>query len=90
VAEELAAQRRRSAQALAARIRRGVEDGDLAPGTDCAAVAGFYEAVILGMSVKARDGADGPALAAVAEAAADAWDAVVARAGAGAEAPPQR
>jgi AcrR family transcriptional regulator len=80
VALELAAQRRRSAQALAARIRRGMEAGDLPAGTDCESVAGFYEAVILGMSVKARDGADGRALAAVAEAAVDAWDVVVARA----------
>ena len=82
VAEELAAQRRRSARALAARIMRGLEAGDLAPGTDCEAVARFYEAVILGMSAQARDGADARALGAVAEAAVAAWDAVAARAAA--------
>jgi AcrR family transcriptional regulator len=80
VARELAAHRQRTAEALAARIRRGAEAGELPSGTDCRALADFYGAVILGMSVQARDGAGERELAAVAEMAADAWEAAVARA----------
>ncbi|WP_437675911.1 TetR/AcrR family transcriptional regulator [Sorangium sp. So ce131] len=59
--------------AIQARIQRGLEDGELAPGTDAAALATFYTTLMLGMSVQARDGASRESLRAAAEAAMRAW-----------------
>ncbi len=60
---------------LEARLRRGVADGELPGGTDVAALARFYVSVQQGMSIQARDGADRPALEAVARTAMAAWPA---------------
>ncbi len=68
------AARRRSAEAnLKARIERGRKEGELAPGTDCGALAKFYCTVIEGMSIQARDGASRRSLLATAAAAMRAW-----------------
>ncbi|AUX40992.1 TetR family transcriptional regulator [Sorangium cellulosum] len=74
---EAALRERRAASgaALRERIARGIEDGELPPGTDAAALARFYGAVIQGMSVQARDGASREALESVARAALLAWPA---------------
>ena len=58
---------------LRERIQRGVEDGDLAPDTDVAALTDFYSAVINGMSLQAREGASRKAMLAMVETAMRAW-----------------
>lgn len=67
-------QRRVSEAVLRRRLEAGVAAGDLPPGTDTAAMAGFYRAVILGLSTQAQDGASQEALMAVAKGAMMAWD----------------
>ena len=82
---ELVAQARAEGEAMiAGRLRRAVAEGELPPGTDCAALAAFYACVQHGMSIEARDGADRAKLEAIARSALAAWPALT---GAGA-APP--
>lgn len=64
---------------MEARIRRGIADGDVPAGIDAAALAGLMAAVLRGMAMQARDGATGPALAAIARAALAAWPGVAGR-----------
>ena len=59
---------------LERRLRRAVEVGELAPGTDVAALAAFYLTVQQGMSIQARDGASEETLLAVAKGAMAAWE----------------
>ena len=63
--------------ALRARIDRGVAAGDVPAGTDTAALARFVTAVLQGMSLQARDGADHEALTGVVDCAMAGWDATV-------------
>ncbi|GAB2607758.1 TetR/AcrR family transcriptional regulator [Streptomyces capparidis] len=72
--EFLSRWRREGDEALARRLEQGVRDGDLPAGTDTAAVAAFYSAVLHGMSIRARDGAGRDELARTAETALAAWD----------------
>lgn len=69
----LARNRRASEAQLKARLDRGIADGDLDPATDTAKLARFYTAVLQGLSIQARDGADTAALNAVVDAAMAAW-----------------
>lgn len=55
------------------RLRAAQEDGELPPGADPHALAGYFAAVIQGMSQRARDGADAAELRAVADMAMAAW-----------------
>ncbi|RXT29484.1 TetR family transcriptional regulator [Rhizobium leguminosarum] len=57
IADHVAALRRRSLDAFAARIERGIREGDIKTGTNARALARFLGAIIQGMSVQARDGA---------------------------------
>jgi len=57
VQQALADMRAASRERIRARIRRGIADGDVPPGTDAGALADFYSAVLTGMSQQARDGA---------------------------------
>ncbi|NYJ10049.1 AcrR family transcriptional regulator [Rhizobium leguminosarum] len=57
VADHVAALRRQSLSGFAARIERGIRDGDLKAGTNAGALARFVAAIVQGMSVQARDGA---------------------------------
>jgi AcrR family transcriptional regulator len=67
-----------NAEALRARLERGVVEGELPPGLDCAALASFYATVQQGMSIQARDGATREALLATANGAIAAWPALTA------------
>jgi AcrR family transcriptional regulator len=60
---------------LTARLEEAREDGELPAGADPRALAGFFAAVIQGMSQRARDGATAAELAEVAELALAAWPA---------------
>jgi TetR/AcrR family transcriptional regulator, copper-responsive repressor len=73
VQEELRAIRNANVDVLAGLIGDDITDGRLPAGTDPAALARFYGAVIQGMSQQARDGASRDELLAVAEAALRAW-----------------
>ncbi|WP_405857461.1 TetR/AcrR family transcriptional regulator [Streptomyces sp. NBC_00090] len=75
VEEALRARREANLTSFEARIRRGVETGELPPGTDARALARFSGAVLQGMSQQARDGGSREDLAAVAEWAMEAWPA---------------
>jgi len=57
VADHVAALRRQSLEAFAARIERGIREGDIKAGTNTRALARFLCAIVQGMSVQARDGA---------------------------------
>ena len=58
---------------IAAKIKRGVRDGELPPGTNAAALGKFYMTVMQGMTIQARDGATQKELLAVARAAMLQW-----------------
>jgi TetR/AcrR family transcriptional regulator, copper-responsive repressor len=73
VAAPFRAKRAAMIGAIRTRIERAVADGELAPGADPNALANFVGAVIEGMSVQARDGADEQALRRVAEFAMRSW-----------------
>lgn len=59
--------RRQTLSMIDARVRRGVEEGDLAADTDVANLARYVYGVMQALSAQARDGADPDALGAFAE-----------------------
>jgi AcrR family transcriptional regulator len=69
----LAERRAAPKRALKARFERALREGDLARGTDTAALADFYTTVFQGMALQARDGATRKSLLATAAAAMRAW-----------------
>jgi AcrR family transcriptional regulator len=52
----LAAERAANRAAIAACIRRGIDDGELAPDIDSDSTAALFEALLVGLSTQARDG----------------------------------
>jgi AcrR family transcriptional regulator len=70
---ELIAKRRQNAADLAERLAKGIESGELPPGTDVDKLARFYVTVQQGMSIQARDGADRAMLEEIARSALAAW-----------------
>lgn len=60
-------------EALLARLQRGLDEGDLPPDTDIEALAAFYNAMLRGMAVQARDGASRDKLAGIVRTAMQAW-----------------
>ncbi|HEX2285066.1 MAG TPA: TetR/AcrR family transcriptional regulator [Mycobacterium sp.] len=76
----LADLRDRDRAAVLARLRRGVEDGDLPGTTDVEAVASFYLTVLHGLSIQARDGCSPSTMHKIIDNAMGAWDSVVGRA----------
>ncbi|WP_437804421.1 TetR/AcrR family transcriptional regulator [Sorangium sp. So ce693] len=70
----LAACRRAALDVLRRRLDRGVVEGDVPVGTDTAALAAFYTAVLQGLSLQARDGASREALQAIVDCAMAAWE----------------
>jgi TetR/AcrR family transcriptional regulator, copper-responsive repressor len=73
VRDALRAHRERSLQVLEARIRRGVDAGELPTDTDTAGLAVFLTSAIQGMSVQSRDGASRETLLGIGRAAMRAW-----------------
>jgi AcrR family transcriptional regulator len=74
VRDHLALIRHNAQAGLQRRLQRGVEEGELPPDTDTAALAAFYTTVLQGLSIQARDGASREALQAVVDCAMAAWD----------------
>jgi len=64
-----------SESAMAARIRKGVADGDVPADVDCDMLAAYYSAVARGLAVQARDGASREKLAEIGRLAMRAWPA---------------
>jgi AcrR family transcriptional regulator len=60
-------------QALARRLRKGVSDGNLPPGTNVKELAAYFGAIFRGMAVQARDGASRKQLLAICRVAMRAW-----------------
>ena len=76
VAAHAASLRAETAQAIKARLDQGKDDGQLVTITDTAALAGFINALTVGMSVAAQDGATSAELhpfAGMAVASVDRW-----------------
>lgn len=73
VAQEVSALRTARRSLLAERIARGIAEGDVPPGTVPDQLAAFCMAVLQGMAVQAKDGADEATLLAVADTAMRAW-----------------
>jgi AcrR family transcriptional regulator len=73
--EHLHAIRLETRRAIASRIKRGVREGDVPPGTDVDSLAMFVTALLHGFSVQARDGASRAALSAAIDRAMRVWDA---------------
>jgi len=76
----LADERANAKARLRERIQRGVKEGDLPRATDISALTEFYVAVIMGMSLSAREGASRKALLTMVETAMRAWPAAPKRA----------
>ncbi|MFD4018293.1 TetR/AcrR family transcriptional regulator [Streptomyces sindenensis] len=77
VAEHLAGHRRRTVAELEVRLERAVTEGELAPGTDVRAVAGFYATILHGLSIEARDGVPVERLRSTVDQAVGLWDTLV-------------
>jgi AcrR family transcriptional regulator len=73
VAEYTKSLRKFFEQALAKRLRKGVSDGDLPPGTNVKELAAYFGTIFRGMAVQARDGASRKQLLATCRLAMRAW-----------------
>ena len=73
IRDMMAEHRAFSESAMAARIRRGIADGDVPADTDCDLLAAYYSAVARGLAVQARDGASREKLAEIGRLAMRAW-----------------
>jgi AcrR family transcriptional regulator len=71
--DAMARHRWEAQSAMAARIQRGVEEGDVPNNTDVEALAAFYSALSRGMAVHARDGASRERLLEIVELGMRAW-----------------
>ena len=69
----MAGYRRTAQAAMAARIQKGVDEGDVPKDTNVEALAAFYSALSRGMAVQARDGASRACLLEIVEIAMRAW-----------------
>ena len=63
----LAEKRAGNRERLRARIKRGIAEGDVPPGTDAGELADFYVTIMAGLSMQARDGASRKSLLATVE-----------------------
>jgi AcrR family transcriptional regulator len=62
--------------AVLARLRRGVEDGDLPATADVEAMAWFYLTVLHGLSIQARDGCPPSTMRGIVDNAMDSWESI--------------
>ena len=61
------------------RLRRGIAEGDLPGSTDINALTSFYNSIVDGMAIRARDGASRKTLNAIVDCAMAAWDGMTGR-----------
>jgi AcrR family transcriptional regulator len=74
IAEELKTYRKATEAAIAARLAKGLEEGELPAGLSVERLARYLAGVMHGMSIQARDGASVEDLRALAETALAAWE----------------
>jgi AcrR family transcriptional regulator len=77
VRAHLTRRRQATRDRLAARVARGIADGDVPAGADPQSVAVFYATVINGLAIEARDGAAQADLDRIVANALFAWDSLV-------------
>jgi AcrR family transcriptional regulator len=75
IRDMMAEHRAFSESAMAARIRKGVANGDVPQDTDCDMLAAYYSAVARGLAVQARDGASRDKPAKIGRLSMSAWPA---------------
>lgn len=75
IRDMMAEHRAFSEGAMAARIRKGVANGDMPEATDCDMLAAYYSAVARGLAVQARDGASREKLSEIGRLAMRVWPA---------------
>ena len=75
VRDYLAGLRRQTFEAIRDRLERGIAEGDLAPETDVDALAAYYNTVLEGLSIQARDGISRDAMHGIIDCALAGWPA---------------
>jgi AcrR family transcriptional regulator len=70
----LAANMNAVGEAVRNRLRRAVDDGEVGPDTDIPGVASYFETVLQGLSLQARNGASCQRLHGIIDCAMSAWD----------------
>jgi AcrR family transcriptional regulator len=78
IQDHLLAIRLKRGEHIRQRIQSAVEEGDLPVGIGVDALASFFMTVLLGLSIRARDGASREALMSSVDCAMAAWDKLVA------------
>ena len=73
----LAGLRHRTSELIRERLERAVEAGELPPGTEVEALAAYYNTVLEGLSIQARDGASREAMHAIIDCAMATWHVLV-------------
>jgi AcrR family transcriptional regulator len=73
--DTMAGHREAAQSAMAARIQRGIDEGDVPKDTDVEALAAFYSTLSRGLALQARDGASREQLQAIVEIGMRAWPA---------------
>jgi AcrR family transcriptional regulator len=73
--DTMAGHREAAQSAMAARIQRGIDEGDVPKDTDVEALAAFYSTLSRGLALQARDGASRAQLQAIVEIGMRAWPA---------------
>jgi AcrR family transcriptional regulator len=81
IREFLAALRHKPQELMRARLERAAEAGELPPGADAEALAAYYNTVLEGLSIQARDGATRETMHAIVDCAMATWDGLVGPAG---------
>jgi AcrR family transcriptional regulator len=71
--DKMVGHREAAQSAMAARIQRGIDEGDVPKDTDVEALAAFYSALSRGLAIQARDGASRERLQEVVEISMRAW-----------------
>jgi AcrR family transcriptional regulator len=67
--------RRQTVEAIRDRLKRGMAEGDVPPHADVDALAAYYNTVLEGLSMQARDGTSRETMHAIIDCALAAWDA---------------
>jgi AcrR family transcriptional regulator len=74
IAEYLAGWRRQTTETIRARLARGVQEGDVPDGVDIGALAAYFNTLLEGLSIEARDGASRAQLETTIDYAMAAWE----------------
>jgi AcrR family transcriptional regulator len=73
----LAGLRQQTFELIRERLQGGVDQGELPPRTDVEALAAYYNTVLEGLSIQARDGVSRESMHAIIDCAMAAWDAAI-------------